>query len=122
MKYYCWASDVEENTGEGKLARLFLKDFHFFNKERVNCFSNSGRYIFIKNKLKKINYKKNPSNNFYNNYIKIFFGIIILWYYYLKKKKDNLFKLPSIMEFPNICFVASKNNIGPNNRKPKKKK
>ena len=66
-KIYFWASDYSDNTGEGRLCRLFLK--HLEKK-----------YIYIK--------IFNSYKNFFNlKYINPFIGIVYCWIFFLKKKK-----------------------------------
>lgn len=62
-----WASDYSENTGEGKLARTFVK--YLIDKDN---------YIIKFNK----NLKKN-----YNRYLSPFIGILNCWKCYLRNKK-----------------------------------
>lgn len=65
QKYIAWCNDYSENTGEGKLARKFIRKFG-------------------KNKVKVIT----PRLNFFlSNYIFQTTGIFVLWYYYFRLKK-----------------------------------
>jgi len=65
QKYIAWCNDYSENTGEGKLARKFIRKFG-------------------KNKVKIIT----PRSNFFlSNYIFQTTGIFVLWYYYFRLKK-----------------------------------
>ena len=66
MKNYVWACDFSKNTGEGKLARLFVK------KKIKNPF-----IIKFNSNSKIFKYK----------YCIPFVGIVFCWYYYLKSKK-----------------------------------
>jgi hypothetical protein len=78
-KIYCWTCDISKNTGEGNLARIFLKNLRI----------NNNIYIFDLKKLnitniflfKILNYK----------YISPFIGLIFCWYFFFQKKK--------------ICFI-----------------
>lgn len=73
-KYYCWACDYSEITGEGNLARLYIKK----NYKNAKCIIYTIEKIFSKKKIIKIlNYK----------YISPFVGIIFCWYYFIQKKK-----------------------------------
>ena len=62
MKYYFWACDYSKNTGEGNLARLFVK------KEIRNA-----SHIKFNNKFSLFRHK----------YILPFIGVIFCWFYYL---------------------------------------
>ena len=65
QKYIAWCNDYNKNTGEGKLARKFIRKFG-------------------KNKVKVIT----PRLNFFlSNYIFQTTGIFVLWYYYFRLKK-----------------------------------
>lgn len=66
MKYYFWACDYSNNTGEGNLARLFVK------KEIRN-----GSHIKFNNKFTLFRYK----------YILPFIGVIIAGFITLKERK-----------------------------------
>lgn len=65
---FCFLCDNNKNSGEGILARLFLKNL----EKNYNI------------KIKKI---KNNKFLFYNNYIIPFLLIFKMWFYYLNKKK-----------------------------------
>ncbi len=66
QNYIGWCNDYNKNTGEGKLARKFIKIKFSKSKVKVIC----------------------PKVNFFlSNYILQFFGIFVLWYYYFAGKK-----------------------------------
>ena len=64
---YVWTSDRAKNSGEGKLARMFVE------------------YLIDKNNY-KIKFNTNQQKN-YNRYISPFIGILYCWKNYLKKRK-----------------------------------
>tara|TARA_B100000768_G_scaffold153952_1_gene150419 strand:+ start:171 stop:383 length:213 start_codon:yes stop_codon:yes gene_type:complete len=64
---YLWASDYTENSGEGRLARVFTK------------------YLIGKNNY-KIKLNQNQKKPYYK-YLSPFIGILYCWKYYFKKKK-----------------------------------
>ena len=72
---YCWACDLSENTGEGRLANLFIEEKKIHNHIKYISVKN----IQIKNKniLKFLNYK----------YLSPFIGIFFCWFFFLKKKQ-----------------------------------
>jgi hypothetical protein len=73
-EYYCWACDYSEITGEGNLARLYIKKN--YNKTRYLIYT--VETIFSNTTIIKIlNYK----------YISPFLGVIFCWYYFIKNKK-----------------------------------
>ena len=66
-RIYIWASDYSKNTGEGKLARLFVEDVK---------------------KEKKLIIKINKKNNYSNyRYIYPFIGILYCWKHFLQGRK-----------------------------------
>jgi len=116
MNYYCWASCLEKNSGEGKLSLLFLSHINKYTNSKIICFSNfdkgiftNGKYIINKKNKKKVNKK----NNFYNNYIKIFYGIFLLWYYYLNKKKTIFIGYLPVWNFIIFLLLPPKTILGP---------
>ena len=66
--FFGWACDYQRNSGEGKLARLFLQNELRQSKENILLLTNSGKFIIdnFENRIvkKKVNY-----NNFYHKYI-----------------------------------------------------
>jgi len=76
IKIYCWVCDFSEKTGEGNLARLFIK----------KQFKSTGVKIFsVTNTIKKKNYIYKILNY---KYISPFIGIIFCWFAFLKKKNS----------------------------------
>ena len=66
--YFCWACDYSKTTGEGQLARLFVKD-----KFNNNAYIYSPNKLFNQNILvKMLNYK----------YFTPFMGVFICWFMY----------------------------------------
>jgi hypothetical protein len=66
-KYYCWACDFSNKTGEGNLARLFIKK---------NILQRNYK-IFTINNIKILGYK----------YFSPLIGILFCWYLFIKRKK-----------------------------------
>jgi len=65
-KYYCWACDFSNRTGEGNLARLFIKKSYLQNYQ-----------IFTTSNIKFLKYK----------YLSPLIGILFCWYLFIKRKK-----------------------------------
>ena len=64
-EYIAWCNDYNKNTGEGKLARKFIKKFG-------------------KNKVKIIT----PNFSFFlSNYVFQVIGVFVLWYNFFKRQK-----------------------------------
>ena len=81
---YLWASDYAENSGEGKLARLFTK-------------------YLIKNDKYKIKLNQNIT---YYRYLSPFFGILYCWKYYLKKNRPGDLQTSNNVKI-HICRTAT---------------
>ena len=96
-KIYFWSNDFQENSGEGILARNFLK---LLQKKYTNY-----RYINL-NKFKK-------RNNFFYNYILPFWGIVKIWNYYLKNKKVCYINYLPVWNFLIFLLLPQKTILGP---------
>ena len=123
MSYYCWASDLSQSSGEGRLSLMFLNHINKYSKKKIVCFSNSGKSLYNKNNLKLIHPKKKNKNNFYNNYIKIFFGVLLMWLYFFKKKKTIYIGYLPLWNFLIFLLLPPKVILGPitgNIKNPKK--
>jgi hypothetical protein len=74
-RLYCWVCDLSQNTGEGKLANLFIEQKKIHN--HIKYFS--VKSIQVKNEifLKILNFK----------YFSPFIGIVYCWFFFFKKKK-----------------------------------
>ncbi len=96
-KIYYWCNDFEENSGEGILARNFLKLLK-------NKYTNY-KYINL-NKFKK-------KDNFLYNYILPFWGIIKIWYYHLRSNNVCYINYLPIWNFLIFLLVPKKTILGP---------
>ena len=90
---YVWASDYAENSGEGKLARIFLK----YLKDKKN-------YKIRKNKISK---------KMYNKYLSPFIGILYCWKNYLKNKKVGYVNYLPLWNFFIFLLLPPKTILGP---------
>ena len=100
-KIYCWVCDISKNTGEGKLAYIFLK------KLRIN----NNVYVFDVNKL-------NTPNNFLfkilnYKYISPFVGLIFCWYFFLQKKKISYINYLPFWNCILFIFLPPQTILGP---------
>jgi len=77
---YCWACDYSSSSGEGNLARLFVKKTIKENSK-----------IFV------------PKNIFKYKYISPFIGIIYCWYFFLSGKKNYYL---NYLPFWNVLLFA----------------
>jgi hypothetical protein len=90
---FIWLCDISQNTGEGRLAHLFL------NKEKI-----------------KINkYSKHKINNqiFFHKYVLPLVGVFFCWYNFLKKKKIYYINYLPLWNFLIFLLLPPKTVIGP---------
>ena len=100
MKYvYCWACDFSKNSGEGKLANLFVKN-------KFNC----NYKIYSPNSF-KINKIFNNIINF--KYISPLIGIIFCWFFFLNNKKVAYINYLPLWNFLIFVLLPPKTLLGP---------
>ena len=97
-RFYFWASDLRQNSGEGILATQFLTDIKKYYKRGI---------------LININENINDYNTFFNKYIFIFFGVIKLWKYYFKGYKIAYINYLPIWNFIIFLILPPKTIFGP---------
>ena len=71
-KIYYWASDSSKNSGEGILAKIFLK----------NLLKSNNNF-----KLINLNTVEKSKNNLAGKYLMPYYGVLKIWKYYLQNKK-----------------------------------
>ena len=98
--YYVWACDYASNSGEGNLARLFVK-----KKLEKYCI----KIITIKDLFKK----KFLINLFTHKYISPFIGIIYCWNIFIKGKKSAYINYLPLWNFLIFLFLPPKTLLGP---------
>jgi hypothetical protein len=94
-KVFFWTCDFKSTTGEGRLAKLYLKEY----KKKI-------KKNFIKipdQKLKIFNYK----------YFSPFFGILYAWYYFIKREKFLYLNYLPLWNFLIFLLLPPKCEIGP---------
>ena len=91
-KIFVWACDYSDNTGEGKLARLFL-----------NKMNEKDNFYFILNQKKKIKQK----------YLSTIFGIIYCWKKFLKNERVCYLNYLPLWNFLIFIFLPPKTILGP---------
>ncbi len=89
---FIWACDYSENTGEGKLARIFIKNFNLKKKYYL-----------------KFNQKKTSSFK----YISTIFGILFCWQNYLNNKKVCYLNYLPLWNFLIFMLLPPKTILGP---------
>ena len=91
-KYYIWSCEYNNYTGEGRLAKKFVKCF--YNKKKFKILS--------------------PKNSFIlSNYIYQIYGIFVLWYYFLLGKKTVYLNFLPLWNFLIFFLVPPKTEFGP---------
>ena len=89
---YIWACDYSENTGEGKLARIFIK--------------------FIKNDNNTIKVSR-PNGILNYKYLSPFIGIMYCWKQYLSNKRVGYINYLPLWNFFLFIFLPPKTILGP---------
>lgn len=89
---YVWTCDYSENSGEGKLARLFIKKYNY--KKEYNFF-------FNQNKILK------------SKYFSAIFGIIFCWNKFLTNKRVIYLNYLPLWNFFLFLFLPPKTILGP---------
>jgi hypothetical protein len=110
---YCWCCDLYSNTGEGRLALLFL-DYLLKVVKKIEIGTyNSNFYIGGGIYKKKYIITNKINFNLFRKYIFPFFGIFMLWINYFKSKK--LFYINYLPLWNIFIFLLSppKTNFGP---------
>ena len=102
--YYAWASDLNEVTGEGRLARLFLYDFVKNNNKKIIVISKNNKYLFYNNRLKFFNKKKNNTKLIFSSFFLGYFFFVVIFF---QKKKIYLYKLFTSLEFSNYFIIGT---------------
>ena len=109
-----WTCDFRENSGEGKLARLFLKQLYYNKINLIKVYSPEAKYIikygkiFLSKKKNFINYDK-----FYYKYVYPFIGCIYSWYFFFRKEKFVYLNYLPLWNFIILLLLAPKTTLGP---------
>ena len=90
---YLWTSDRAENSGEGKLARIFIK--YSIDQEKY-----------------KIKFNKSKKKD-YNRYVSPFIGILYCWKHYLGNKKVAYINYLPLWNFFIFILLPPKTILGP---------
>lgn len=96
-KIYFWVCDFSENSGEGKLAKLFIKDI----SRKYNCIKIKKNNINILKRV--IDYK----------YISPFYGITMCWLNYFKNRRVAYINYLPLWNFLIFLLLPPKTIIGP---------
>ncbi len=90
-KYTAWCSDYDNISGEGQLAKKFVKSL----------------------KLKKIKIYKPSCNFFLSEYLYPYYGIIILWFFYLQGHRTIYVNYLPLWNVPIFLLSPPKTIFGP---------
>lgn len=91
-KLYVWACDYSENSGEGKLARLFIKNLNAKNIFQI---------------------KLNQRNIIKSKYLSTLLGIVYCWKRYFKDQNVCYLNYLPLWNFVIFFFLPPKTMIGP---------
>ena len=109
-----WSCDFRENSGEGRLARLFVENLSRKFPNKINVISPDYNYKFINGKIKKkIKKKKINYESFYYKYIFPLIGCFYSWYYLLRGKSFTYVNYLPLWNFLIFITLAPTTNIGP---------
>jgi hypothetical protein len=100
-KYFCWACDFSDKTGEGNLARLFVKKKFTQNNYQIFTVNNICILNFINYKI--LNYK----------YFSPLIGILFCWYSFIKGKKVVYLNYLPLWNCLLFIFLPPKTILGP---------
>ena len=100
-KYYCWACDFSERTGEGNLARLFIKKNYTQSNYQIFTINNVRILNFINSKI--LNYK----------YFSPLIGVLFCWYLFIKGKKVIYLNYLPLWNCLLFIFLPPKTIFGP---------
>jgi hypothetical protein len=112
FEVFIWAADYEDFTGEGLLARLFVKNYFYLCKKKIKIYSNNNRYYLYKKKLQIVK-KKLYKNTLIQKYIYPFYGIFLIWYFYLQGKKVCYVNYLPLWAFWIFLLLPKKTILGP---------
>jgi len=100
-KYSCWACDFSNKTGEGNLARLFVK----------KNYSQHNYQVFTPRNIKSLNFSCTIILN--HKYISPFVGILFCWYLYIKGKKVAYLNYLPLWNCLVFIFLPPRTILGP---------
>jgi hypothetical protein len=106
---FIWASDYEDFTGEGLLARCFVRNYFLDKNLKIKIISYNSIYYYYKNKIIVFK-KKKYKNNFLTKYVYPLLGIAYIWYYKIKRKKVCYLNYLPLWNFI-IFFLLPKKTI-----------
>lgn len=91
-KYYIWSCEYNNISGEGRLAKKFVK--YFYNKKQFKIISPKSNFIF-------------------SDYIYQIYGILVLWFYFLLGKKTVYLNYLPLWNFFIFFLLPPNTEFGP---------
>jgi hypothetical protein len=95
---FIWCSSISEESGEGRLARLFLKKLKSFSSARY-------KFVFLN--------KKKENHGVYHRYLQPFLGVILMWKYSVIGKKICYINYLPLWNFFLFLFLPRSTILGP---------
>lgn len=108
--YFAWASDFNEDTGEGRLARLYLMQFSKDCNTKILILSQDQKYLLYNNKIKILK-KNNKFNNFKS--FSFFIGIFYSWFFFFQRAPFIYVNYLPLWNFLIYIFLSPGSKIGP---------
>ena len=109
---FVWASDFEDYRGEGRLARVFIKNISKRFRKIFLIKTPGSTYFVHKEKIIVVN-KKQFSLNFFNKYIIFLYGAFLIWKNYIDKKQVVYLNYLPFWNFVILLLLPSKTILGP---------
>jgi hypothetical protein len=109
---FVWASDFEDYRGEGRLARVFIKNISKRFRKSFLIKTPGSTYFVHREKIIVVN-KKKFSLNFFNKYIIFFYGVFLIWKNYINKKQVVYLNYLPFWNFVILLLLPSKTILGP---------
>jgi len=109
---FIWASDYEDFTGEGLLARCFVENYFLDSNLKIKIISNNGYYFYNKNKI-SISKRKKYKNNIITKYLYLFYGVVLIWYHHIRGKKVCYLNYLPLWNFLIFILIPKKTILGP---------
>tara|TARA_A100001011_G_scaffold400386_1_gene514565 strand:- start:8211 stop:9149 length:939 start_codon:yes stop_codon:yes gene_type:complete len=114
MKTYVWTSDFRDNTGEGKLARLFFYKSKLKKNLKIKIICPECDYEFSKNQLRVIGKKRRVDyNSFFFKYFYPLIGCFFSWVCYFSGNKFIYINYLPLWNFLLFLLFAPHTRLGP---------
>ena len=108
-----WACDFRENSGEGRLARLYFNKNYSNYSEKIEIITPEANYVVKKMKITKYPKKKVNYESFFYKYFYPLLGCSYSWYYFLLRKKFTYINYLPLWNILIFIFLAPGTKLGP---------